>query len=78
MSCSIETYVDGARGRVCLERGPSACTGQPILGLPAVAGVSAEELFEVENDSGGNADIVLRLRISVGDFRQMRQQIVKL
>jgi hypothetical protein len=37
-----------------------------------------KNLFEVENDSGGNAQIVLRLRVSVGDFRQMRQQVIEL
>src|SRR5258707_3271786 len=32
----------------------------------------------MKNDSGGTAQIVLRLRVSIGDFRQMRQQIVEL
>ena len=37
-----------------------------------------EELLEVENDSGGNAQVVLRLIVTVGDFWQMRQEIVEL
>ena len=37
-----------------------------------------EELFEVENDSRGNAQVILGLIVGVGDFRQVRQQIVEL
>src|SRR5713101_4497972 len=37
-----------------------------------------EELFEMENDSSGNTQIVLCLIVTVGDFRKMRQQVVEL
>ena len=37
-----------------------------------------EELFETENDSSGNTQIVLRLVVTVGDFRKMSQQVVEL
>lgn len=44
-----------ARGRVCLERGPSACTGQPML---------CGYVLEPDNESGGDAQVVLRLASS--------------
>ncbi len=51
---------------------PLPAPGNRVLVVPP------EELFEVENDSGGNAQIVLRLIVTVGDFRQMGQEIVEL
>ena len=50
--------------------------------LPApgnrVCAFTLEELFEVENDSRGNAQVVLCLIVAVADFRQVCQQIVEL
>src|SRR5258707_8223623 len=53
-------------------RAPLPAPGNRYLVFPP------EELLEMENDSGGNAQVVLCLIVTVGDFRQMRQQVVEL
>src|SRR6266568_9410946 len=61
------------QGAVRLRRtAPLPAPGNRFLVFPP------EELLEMENDSGGNAQVVLCLVVTVGDFRQMRQQVVEL
>src|SRR6266403_3972989 len=57
---------------------PLPAPGNRYWACPPWRVFTPEDLFEVENDSGRNTQIVLRLRVSVGNFRQMRQQIVEL
>src|SRR6266704_184359 len=53
-------------------RAPLPAPGNRFLVFPP------EGLPEMENDSSGNAQVVLCLVVTVGDFGQMRQQVVEL
>ena len=64
--------MNGAKGHPLLWTAPLPAQGNRVSVFPP------EELLEVENDSGGNAQVVLRLIVTVGDFWQMRQEIVEL
>jgi len=66
------------KGRLLLRTAPLPAPGNRYWACPPWRVFPPEELLEVENDSGGNAQVVLCLIVTVGDFRQMRQQVVEL
>src|SRR5216684_2698083 len=71
--CSTEMYARTVQGAVPLWRtAPLPAPGNRYLVFPP------EELLEMEHDSGGNAQVILRLIVTVSDFRQVRQQVVEL
>ncbi len=77
--CSSEIYARTVQGAALLWRtAPLPAPGNRYWACPPWRVFPPEELLEVENDSGGNAQVVLCLIVTVGDFRQMRQQVVEL
>src|SRR5277367_2091789 len=54
--------------------GPSACTNAPlcVVKLPPF-----QKRSEMEDDAGGNAQIILRVAAAQGAFRETSQQIIE-